>query len=241
MFDQKALEKNKYRAADNIVNSDFFNFIHLDLIDRAAIVHGQFNKKLLISYFPKECLVKYNFTDCDIVKPNELHLITNKYFDIIYFPFGLHFVNDITNFLVNVKSYLCKKGVLIGNFAGFGSLIKLKNILLKAEEQSGNHHFPHIAPFLKFEDVSRLLQSLGFIENIIDYENLILEHKSPISLMKWLKNMGESNIISNRQHYSINKKLYKLLNSFDEELFEEQIKLITFVSSPIKGSIGLYN
>ena len=219
MFNQATVIKNKHRSANFIANSDFFNFIHADLTDRIQSLDKDLKDVLEVSY--------------------ELPSSGPRQLDLISFSFGLQWVNDVQKFLANVKSLLKPDGIFICNFPTYGSLTNLRKILFLAEESTGNQHFPHISPFIRFEDVPTLLQQAGLFENITDYEVLMLEYESPIGLMKWLKNVGESNTLATRNHYSITKPMYKFLSNFKEPIFEDQINLVTLIASPSKGSIRL--
>jgi hypothetical protein len=141
--------------------------------------------------------------------------------------------------LANVKSLLKPDGIFICNFPVWGSLSNLRQLLFLAEEATSKQHFPHISPFIRFEDVPPLLQQSGMLENIIDCEVLTLEHESPLLLMKWLKDVGESNSIASRNHYSFTKPMYQFLSNFGKPSFEDQINLVTLIASPSKGSIRL--
>ena len=158
---------------------------------------------------------------------------------IILFPFGLHWIENISHFLTEVKLILKENGIFICNFPGSGTLNSLRKTLFLAEEYVNSVHFPHISPFIRFEDMTSLLQQAGFAENIIDSETIDLEYDSPISLMKDLKNFGESNIISNRTNYSITKSIYRSLENYSDNSFLDRVNLISLISSPTKNSIKL--
>lgn len=267
MFNQTAVIKNKNRSANFIANSEFFNFIRDDLADRIQTLDKDIKDVLEVSYVENQIMsLRELFRseaisgDYDYINPSLMRLprrrkVTplrndvvwsssrndeyNNKFDLVYFPFGLHWVNDVQKFFADLKSMLKSNGIFICNFPVTGSLTNLKTTLFLAEESTGNQHFPHISPFIRFEDVPPLLKQAGFIENIIDCEILMLEHESPIALMKWLKNIGESNSLINRNHYSINKLMHKFLSNFTEPFFEDQINLVTLIASSSKGIIKL--
>jgi NADH dehydrogenase [ubiquinone] 1 alpha subcomplex assembly factor 5 len=260
MFDHLLIHKNKLRSAQKIKNSDFFQFIHNDLMDRLEMVDKTFEDVLCVGWADEKVITSPQSGRSDLLPPeiatsatqtrNDgvrsatslritlLHTSSTP-LDLIYFPFGLHWVNDVQKFLAQIKSLLKKDGVFICNFPAAGSLANLRKSLFLAEEGAGTPHFPHISPFIKFEDSTALLQQAGFAENIIDQETITLEYDSPLNLMKALKNIGESNAIASRSHYSIPKSVYKFLQNYNENIFEDEVKLVTLIASPTKGTIRM--
>jgi len=239
MFDKNLINKNKEKSIDNIKNSDFYKFIYSDLKERLEPIDKNYQEVLLIDFFDYHMLQLDNFYHMNFVKPCNLDLIKKKSIDLILFPFGLHWIENIPHFLTEVKLILKENGIFICNFPGSGTLNLLRKTLFLAEEHVNSVHFPHISPFIRFEDMTSLLQQAGFAENIIDSETIDLEYDSPISLMKDLKNFGESNIICNRTNYSITKSIYRSLENYSDNSFLDQVNLISLISSPTKNSIKL--
>lgn len=221
MFDYSFIQKNKSR--DYLKNSEFFKFIYMDLIDRTNFITTKKSKILWINHS----------------NLHEMHLIKNNSMDCIYFPFGMHWISDVPKFLSEIKSLMTKNGIFICNFAGGESLLNLRKTLYLAHEATNTHQFPHISPFIRFEDVTSLLAQVGFVENIVDHELLTFEYNSPISFMKALKKAGESNALKKRTHYSLNKGIYQFLNKKNFQPFTDQVNLITVVASKTKNSIKL--
>lgn len=249
MFDLSYLDKNKLRSVHNIKNSEFYQFVGNDLIARLEPLDKTYNKILFINNSPSdstnlECFKKSFSHDgeIEVVTPETLAFAEKKSIDLIYFPFGLHWISNIQEFLFTIYSILKEDGIFICNFAGAGSLNNLRKTIFLAEEQAGSAHFPHVIPFIKFDDVAELLKHAGFNENITDFENLTLDYRSPIDLMKALNKYGESNALVNRTHYSLTRQVYKILTSQNNSVtsnFFDQVNLITLISSPTKNSIKL--
>lgn len=243
MFNLKVLEFNKKRAAQNLRNSEFYHFICEDIIERIKGLKGNFNNILVINA-PIQDKIKSLITECfpqSNVKFISLYCNTlglEKY-DMIIFPFGLHWFFDVQNFLQEIRKLLAANCIFIANFAGGGSLQHLRRKLIEVEGLSCTNHTPHIIPFIRFDDMVPLLQQAGYIENIIDMEPLELIYDSPLALMKDLKKYGESNILRARATYAVNKNMYHELQRKTENPFIDQVNLITFISSTNKGSIKL--
>jgi NADH dehydrogenase [ubiquinone] 1 alpha subcomplex assembly factor 5 len=244
MFNLIQLNKNRKKAVDALKNSDFYKFIHKDIIYRLKPINKDFDQILVVKPLDEE-FIKENIT---VVLPNSnIHYIQDfdqeiieKKYDLIIFSFGLHWVDDIRTFLFLIKSMLKEDGIFICNFSGAGSLKNLRKRLIELEAAHKIAHSIHISPFIQFEDMTSILHQSGFVENIIDMEPLELEYISPLSLIKDIKKYGEGNVMTNPSPiYSITKKLYTQLGHAEEEAFQDKINLITFIASTRKNAIKL--
>lgn len=243
MFNLKELEFNKKRAAQNLCNSEFYHFICADIIERIHGLKGNFDNILVINA-PLQDKIKNLITEYfpqSNVKFISLYgnTIGFEKYDMIIFPFGLHWFFDVQSFLQEIRKSLNANGIFIANFAGGGSLQNLRRKLIEVESLSSANHAPHIIPFIRFDDMVPLLQQAGYTENIIDMEPLELIYDSPLALMKDLKKYGESNVLRVRAAYAVNKNMYHELKRSSENPFIDQVNLITFISSINKGSIKL--
>lgn len=238
MFDSRKLSANKDRAKNALKNSDFFQFTHQDLIDRLSLIDKSFKKILILKPAIEELLtrpLKKANRNCTIKIAEDFN-IDDDNFDLIIFPFGLHWIVDVQNFLSHAKNALNKDGIFICNFPGGGTLQNLRHLLVELELKHNSSHAPHISPFIRFEQMTPLLKQAGFVENIIDHQNIEIEAPSALRFMQALKNLGESNALQDQITYSINKQmLHELRNN--NSLFIDHINLITFIASPAKGSI----
>ena len=244
MFDTKRLALNHSKCKKNNIDSPFHKFIYIDIIDRLEPIDKDINTILVITPTIDKLLkvqLTKKFPNHKISLSTANNLL-NQYhgnFDLIIFPLGLHWIDAVQSFLKDVIKILDSKGIFICNFPGAGSLRQLRHTLIELEMKYAQPHTPHISPFIQFEQVIPLLQQAGFAENIIDMEALELEYESPLSLMKALKNAGESNALACGISYSITKKMYQNLANHSTESFTDYISLITFLSSPTKQSIKL--
>lgn len=243
MFDLEKLEKNREKSVNVIQASSFYKFIHEDIIDRLDPLDKNFDEILIIKPAIEEIITEHMEV---ISKSSNIQYVTNiekqlpkTKFDLIIFPLGFHWINDVEKFLKQIKLILKDDGIFICSFPGGGSLRNLRRKLIELEISHKITHTAHISPFIQFEHITPLLQQSGFIENIIDMEPLELEYNSALDLMKAIKNHGEANILKSGLGYSITKKMYLDLKSVTEEPFSDHINLITFIASPKKNTIKL--
>jgi SAM-dependent methyltransferase len=243
MFDLEKLEKNCKKSINVIQTSSFYKFIHEDIIDRLDPLDKSFEEILIIKPALKEIITEQLES---ISKNSNIQYISNldkelpkDKFDLIIFPFGFHWINDVKSFLNQINLILKDDGVFICSFPGGGSLRNLRRKLIELEILYKTIHTPHISPFIQFEHITPLLQQSGFVENIIDMEALELECNSPLDLMKAIKSHGEANILKPGASYSITKQMYSDLQKATKETFSDYINLITFIATPKKNTIKL--
>lgn len=158
-------------------------------------------------------------------------------FDLIIYSLGLHAINDVNAFLINIRNMLKSDGIFIGNFIGHESLKALRLAMIKAAELR-QCHYNHIYPFIKFDQIVQLLQKSGFKEIIADHENINLEYNSPYHLMKAIQRHGESNVMMDFQQHSIDKNMLHNLKE-DSVIFKDKINLISFIACKEKCILKL--
>lgn len=243
MFDIHKLSKNRQKVQNFLQDSPFHKFLQKDLIERLSIIDKTF-KNVLILNSPNPLILKKFLK----IKSSKVNIILNDFtkidsingkFDLIIFPFTMHWVDDIPKFLTQIKAFLNDDGIFICNFIGAGSIMNLRKKLIEIESIYQKKHIPHISPFVNFDQMSSILQHAGFEENIIDMENIEFEYDSAIDWMKAIKKAGESNILTNGISYSITKKIYNSLKQQSEKTFKDKINLISFISAKIKNNINL--
>lgn len=242
MFDLHKLTLNKKKSVQFVQNSPLIRFIHEDLIERLLPIDRVFQNILLINPPIENILsvaLQQKYPNHKLTVVDSYTKIPSNKFDLVIFPMGLHWVNDIQIFLKTICQSLQAGGVFMANFFGGGSLQKLRYKLMELEAVNGMAHAPHISPFIRFEQLVPLLQQAGFSENVIDHEILNIEQDSALGFMKMLQNIGESNVLMRGISYSINKNMYEELKHKQQGGFHDHINLITFLSSPSQKSIKL--
>ena len=244
MFDPYTVERNRNNSKKNLHQSAFHKFICEDLLDRLEPIDYKFNNILLIYPVLEEDLVqslniKYPHHKLTIIHSEKQIEIIEQNFDLIIFPFGLHWISDVQSFLKQICDILEPHGIFICNFPGGGTLVNLRRKLVELESQTSGRHVPHISPFIQFEHMTPLLGQAGFVENIIDMEAIEVEYETPLLLMKALKNAGQSNSLKDGISYSITKKMFQKLQIAHDKPFIDYVNLISFISTKTKRSIKL--
>lgn len=240
MFSQIGLTRNSHYKQQVIAESSFYQFIQKDLLTRLQLL-SQFNEDiLLISDVKLPWLENQLKSKVTYLKPENIFDFAPKArFELIIFPFYLHWVSEIEKFLQKISTILAMDGLFLANFAGAGTLRFLRTSLTQYEEANNLPHQPHISPFIQFEQIAPLLQQAGFVEIIADRELIELEFDSALNLMKVLQSHGQANALNNKISYSINQKLYHQLAAKNIKKFTDQINLISFIAANSKNKIKL--
>lgn len=243
MFNLRRLKNNRIKSFNSTKNSSFLHSIHEDILERLIPLDKKFNRILIIEPAIQEIINNYFkiiSSKSNIIYTYDLtDKLENRKFDLILFPFGFHWVNDVRLFLEKIRLILEKNGIFICSFPGGGSLRNLRIRLIELEILNKVSHTPHISPFIQHEHMNTLLYQSGFKESIIDMTSIQLRHNSPFDLMQDIKYHGESNVLKNNSGYCITKKMYRDLKNIAPTPFTDHINLLTFVATIEKGSVKL--
>lgn len=150
-------------------------------------------------------------------------------FDLIVSVLNLHWINDIQQFLAKILFLLDDNGVFIASFFGGRSLCNLRQKMFQAEDATKSGYATHIAPFMKMEDMYKLLQFAEFKFIVVNSENIEVEYDSHIHLMNDLRYMGESNNLLHPP-YILPKQVFHYIKE-DTTNFTEVFEIITLTAS----------
>ena len=111
---------------------------------------------------------------------------------------SLHSMNDIPGMLIQIRRALRPDGLFLGALAGSGTLAELRESLLLAETELSGGASPRVAPFVDVRDAGGLLQRAGFALPVADTETIRVRYPSMFELMRDLRAMGETSILTAR-------------------------------------------
>jgi NADH dehydrogenase [ubiquinone] 1 alpha subcomplex assembly factor 5 len=113
--------------------------------------------------------------------------------DLVFSNMWLHWCNDLPSLLIQIRRALKPDGLFLGAMLGGETLSQLRSSLVLAEQEIMGGVSPRISPQVHVGDVGMLLQGAGFNIPTVDTDLVTVEYPSPMSLMKHLQGMGESN------------------------------------------------
>ena len=120
-------------------------------------------------------------------------------FDLVVSTLLLHFANDPVGQLIQMRRALRPDGLMLAALFGGRTLHELRASLAEAEVECEGGLSPRISPMAEIRDLGGLLQRAGFAMPVADAERLVVTYATPMHLMRELRAMGETNILTARR------------------------------------------
>jgi NADH dehydrogenase [ubiquinone] 1 alpha subcomplex assembly factor 5 len=127
--------------------------------------------------------------------------------DLAVSALALQLVNDLPGALVQIRRALKPDGLLLAALLGGDTLKELRQAWLVAEVEVLGGVSPRVAPFADVRDLGTLLQRAGFTLPVVDSETVTVTYPSPLALMREIKAMGASNMLTSRRRVPVTRRL----------------------------------
>lgn len=234
IFDRNLLQKRRSSSAASLPKADFLIKHSLaDILERLNEMSIKFPLALNLgsrSGFGSKELSKRSGTIKVVDTDLSLELLKNNpnlnklaideenlcfadnSFNLIISILNLHLINDLPGCLIQLNKMLKPGGVLIASLFGERNLPELRETILKTELEQFGGASPRIIPSIDIKQLGGLLQRAGFSMQIVDKETIKAHYPSPLSLLHDLKNMGETNIMLNRNKKYLGKEFWQKFN-----------------------------
>ncbi|WP_267354765.1 MULTISPECIES: methyltransferase domain-containing protein [unclassified Methylobacterium] len=134
-----------------------------------------------------------------IVGDPELLPLAPDSLDLAVSLLALHGVNDLPGTLIQLRRALRPDGLFVGCFLGGATLTELRQSFGQAESEVEGGISPRVAPFAAVREAGALLQRAGFALPVADTDTLTVRYADPFSLMRDLRAMGMTNILTERR------------------------------------------
>lgn len=221
LFDRKLLLSRRNRAAQNGELTDFLlertateMAERLQGVERefeniliAGAYHGLLARKIeacanpgsrIVAMEPDPTLLSM-YGGLKVRADEELLPFRNGAFDLVLSGLSLHLVNDLPGALIQIRRALKPDGLFLGAVLGGATLQELREAFIQAETELEGGISPRIAPMADIRDYGALLQRAGFALPVADADLVEVTYRSPLALMRDLRNMGASNMLSERR------------------------------------------
>jgi SAM-dependent methyltransferase len=119
--------------------------------------------------------------------------------DLVVSALSLQFVNDLPGTLIQIRRALKPDGLLLSALIGGGSLNELREAFAEAESEVEGGVSPRVAPFADVRELGALLQRAGLALPVVDSDRLTVRYQSVFDLMRDLRRMGATNVLSERR------------------------------------------
>lgn len=225
IFDHELWVERRNRAAQTLADADFLEADaagalaeRLTLVTRdfptAAVIGagmgalaqalvGRFGIEKLILIDPAEYMLK---AAAAAAPGAEARLMESKTpplaegeADLVISNLVLHAANDPVGALVQARLALKPDGLFLGAMLGGRTLHELRAALAEAESRVEGGLSPRVAPMGEIRDLGGLLGRAGFQMPVADVEPLTVSYASPLHLMRELRAMGETNVMTQRR------------------------------------------
>lgn len=117
----------------------------------------------------------------------------------------MHALNDPVGHLIQLRRALKPDGLMLAALFGGQTLHELRASLAEAEAECEGGLSPRVAPMAEIRTLGALLQRAGFAMPVADAERLTVSYASPLHLMRELRAMGETNILSARRRQPLRR------------------------------------
>jgi ubiquinone/menaquinone biosynthesis C-methylase UbiE len=227
IFDKSALVMHRNRASKNIEQYDnLIEQISQNLIERlnevnmnfqtvldlgcntgqlTRMVKSSLNPNILISADISEQMLK-KFSGNKVVADEEIIPFKNKSFNLVLSTFALNYVNQLPKVLKQILACLKPNGLFIGTVFGEKTLTELKLSILESEIKIKGGASPRIMPMFNIRDIGNLLQQIGYNLTVVDSDLITYQYENFMDLVRALRGMGITNILSKRDKNYLGKK-----------------------------------
>lgn len=221
IFDRKLLRINQQRAFKNFNENGFLyhevsnrlaenlqllpkknydKILKLGVIDNYEIIDYRSN----LNIYNSSLFINNN---CQLLCDDEYLPFKSGSFDLIVSNLNLQFINEIPQFLVQIRDILQKDGVFLASFFGEENLKELNHVMQLSESEICGGISPRMAPMIDVKTAAMLLQKSGLRDCISSVERIEVIYENPLKLLQDLQKMALGNILYKRNKRFFTKKL----------------------------------
>jgi len=228
IFDARLLIARRNRAAPDAARHDFLLArVAEDFAERLAIVRRDFAQaadlgchhgaigRHLSGVDNIGILISFDASERMLALAPEPHILgaldalpfAPQSLDLAVSGLALHLVDDLPGALVQIRRALKPDGLFLAALLGGSTLHELRQAWLVAEEEIAGGASPRVAPFADVRDLGGLLQRAGFALPVVDSDTVTVTYADPLALMRDIKGMGASNMLSERRRTPVTRRL----------------------------------
>lgn len=203
----------KRRSAEDVLDTLSAINRHFDVALEIGRRDGSFAQLLAehpdalsrIGYLIETDLSVYN--NPAVVLDEEALPFGDETLDLVVSTLAFHTTNDLPGVLVQLRRALRPDGLLIASQFGGETLVELRRVLMEAELEVRGGSGARIAPFAEGPDCVDLMRRAGFNMPVVDTDKVVVSYAHPLSLLRDLRTMGETNILFDRPRKGLNRAI----------------------------------
>lgn len=228
IFDRALLARRRARASGSAGGHDFLlERVADDIAERLSIVrrafplaanvgahHGVVSRRIA-GLAGIEGVIDVDGTPELVMGAPGMHVVADEdalpfadgSLDLVVSGLSLQLVNDLPGALIQIRRALKPDGLLLAAMLGGATLKELREVWLAAEAEVSGGASPRVAPFADVRDMGALLQRAGFALPVVDSETVTVNYPDPFALMREVKAMGASNMLTARRRTPVTRRL----------------------------------
>ncbi|WP_227269204.1 methyltransferase domain-containing protein [Roseobacter weihaiensis] len=215
LTDTRALSLHRARAKSNGL---FLQESAADEIqDRLGMVNRAFKSPAVVTPFAD--LWARRLPSAKVVEDSDTLALEPGAHDLVIHAMSLHWANDPVGQLIQCRRSLKPDGLLIAATLGGQTLEELRACIGQAEIAITGGLSPRVAPMGEIRDLGALLQRAGFALPVADSLPIRTEYRDAMHLMHDLRQMGETNALSQRRKTTPPRALFTLTSQQYAEAF----------------------
>jgi SAM-dependent methyltransferase len=165
-------------------------------------------------------------TVVDVIADEEALPFAAGSLDLVVSALALQFVNDLPGTLIQIRRALKPDGLLLAALIGGDGLTELRQAFAQAESEVEGGVSPRVAPFADLRELGALLQRAGFALPVVDSDRLTVRYKTVLDLMRDLRRMGATNVLTERRRAPLKRKtLFRMAEIYAERFSDSDGRL----------------
>jgi len=142
--------------------------------------------------------------------------------EFVFSNMMIHWCENIADVMLEVQRVLKPEGLFLFTTLGPDSLTELRQSWLEVDEHIRVHEY------IDMHHVGDALLQSGFADPVMDSEMLTIEYERVATLLKDLKNLGVTNMATERQRGLLGKKKYQRFINAYEKFKEDDIYPVSY-------------
>ena len=206
LFDRKTLLKKRARAGSKLTESFLMYEVLSEFKERILDSNRTFSNKVIItscsSFWHK------HMPKAEIISDESTLILRPLDYDLVLHTLCLHWANDPVGQLIQCRRALKPDGLFLCALLGGKTLNQLRDSLSIAEAKLYGGLSNRFSPMAEIREVGNILQRAGFSLPVADSIKLDVSYRSIYHLIHDLRNMGETNALSERNKGFSKAKLF---------------------------------
>jgi len=177
-----------------------------EILERLTAVNRQFKSVAIVTGFPK--VWSAPFPNAAVVHDEDTLELSPRQYDLVIHAMALHHCNDPIGQVVQCSRALQADGLFMGVCFGGQTLTELRSALSVAEANVRGGLSPRVTPMAEIRELGSLLQRAGLALPVADSLKIPAAYRDIYHLMRDLRDMGETNIMTARPKTFTGKSLF---------------------------------